>query len=168
MRDGEDYLEVTVAERLTGAHAAGDTRFAVRVRVSGMSAILTAETLCWVDLPALSAFAEQLRVLEERRQGSAALESMSPGELRFEVRATDRARHMAAVGQVGRWLGAGCGEPYWSAVAFRVPFCPTELPALVREFSALAVAPDAEPGAQQTAGACRLSVTHSSPSPRAC
>ncbi len=146
VRDGEDYLELAVAERGATVHDAGDTRFAVRVRVSGMCTVLTAESLCWVDLVALATFAGQLRVLEERRQGSAALESMSPGELRLEVRSTDRAGHMAAVGQVGRWLGVGSGEPYWSAVAFRVPFCPTELPALVREFAALASATDAEPG----------------------
>ena len=146
VRDSDDYLELTVAERCTIVHGLGDTQFTVRVRVSSLFAAFTAEALCWVDLRALVAFAEQLRVLEERRQGSAALESMSPGELRLEVRSTDRAGHVAAVGQVGRWLGVGSGEPYWSAVAFRVPFCPTELPALVREFSALATAPEAEPG----------------------
>ena len=145
VRDGDGSLELTVAERSTVVHDAGDTQFAVRVRVSGLRTVLTAESLCWVELRALAAFAEQLRLLEERRQGAAALESMSPGELRLEIRATDRAGHMAAVGQVGRWLGVGSGEPYWSAVTFRVPFCPTELPALVREFSALAIAPDAEP-----------------------
>lgn len=147
VRDGDDYLEVTVAERLTGAHAAGDTRFAVRVRVSGLSAVFTAESLCWVERRALAVFAEQLRILEERRQGSAVLESMSPGELRLEVRSTDRAGRVAAVGQVGRWFGVGSREPYWSAVAFVVPFCPTELPGLVQELNALAIAPDAEPGA---------------------
>ena len=143
MRDGEDYLELAVTDRLTVIHDAGDTRFAVRVRVSAHDTVFTAETWCWVQLHVLSTFAEQLRVLEERRQGSAAMESMSPGELQLEIRSTDRAGHMAAVGQVGHWLHSGCGEPSWSAVAFRVPFCPSELPALVREFSALAVAPDA-------------------------
>jgi len=142
VRDGEDYLELVVAERSAVVHDAGDTRFDVRVRVSGLHAVLTADVSCWVESRALAAFADQLRALEERRQGSAVLESMSPGELRVEVRSTGRAGHVAAVGQVGWWLGVGAGEPYWSAVAFRVPFCPTELPALVREFSALAVAQD--------------------------
>lgn len=146
IRDGDDYLEITVAERSTVAHDAGDTLFSVRVRVGGLSTALTAESLCWVGLGALAAFAGQMQTLEQRRQGSAVLESMSPGEFRLEVRATDRAGHMAAFGQVGRWLGVGRGEPYWSAVAFRVAFCPTELPALVREFAALSTAPDAEPG----------------------
>lgn len=144
VRDGEDYLELAIAERCRVVHGLGDTRFVVRVRVGGLSAAFTAEALCWVDLSALAAFAEQLRVLEEQRQGSATLESMSPGEFQVEVRNIARAGHMAAVGQVGRWLGVGSGEPYWSAVTFRVLFCPSELPVLVREFSALAVAPDAE------------------------
>jgi hypothetical protein len=38
-------------------------------------------------------------VLEERRQGEARLESMSPGELLIVVRSTDRAGHMGAVPQ---------------------------------------------------------------------
>ena len=152
VRDGDNHLELAVSERATSPHDAGDTRFTVRVRVDGLFAAFTAESLCWVDLRALATFAEQLRELEVRRQGSAVLESMSPGELRLEVRSTDRAGHMAAVGQVGWWLGVGSGEPYWSAVAFRVPFCPTELPALVREFIALAVAPDAEPVAAADGG----------------
>lgn len=147
VRDGDDYLELNVAERGSTVHDAGDTRFTVRVRVSGLHTVLSAESSSWVDFRVLAVFAEQLRVLEERRQGSAALESMSPGELRLEVRSTDSAGHMAAVGQVGRWLGIGSGEPYWSAVAFRVPFYATELPALAREFAALGSAPDAEPDA---------------------
>ena len=144
VQDRNDFVEVEVEERATSVWDAGDTRFAVRVRVSSLFSVFTGESLCWVDLPSLDTFARQLRVLEELRQGSAVLESMSPGELRLEILATDRAGHMAAVGQIGWWLGIGSGEPYWSAVAFRVPFCPTQLPALVREFSALAVAPQPE------------------------
>jgi hypothetical protein len=140
VRDGNDFLEVIVADRCTVVHAVGDTQFTVRVQVSNLNTVFAVESLCWVSLPELVAFAEQLRVLEERRQGSAVLGSMSPGELRLEIRTTDRAGHVAVVGQIGRWLGVGSGEPYWCAVAFQVPFCPTELPALVSEFSALAVA----------------------------
>jgi hypothetical protein len=102
-----------------------------------MSTILTSEALCWVEFGAIAAFADQLRSLEKRRQGVATLTSMSPGELEVAICSTDRSGHVAAEGQIGRWLGVGLGEPYWSSVAFRVPFCPTELPALVREFAAL-------------------------------
>jgi hypothetical protein len=142
VRAGEDYLELAVTDRSTGVDDAGDTRFAVRVRVSAHDTVFSAQTWCWVGLSVLAAFAEQLRALEERRQGSAALESLSPGEFRLEVRSTDRAGHVAVIGQVGHWFRREAGEPYWSAVAFHVPFCPSELPALVREFEALAVAPE--------------------------
>lgn len=97
VRDGDDYLELTATELYTLVYGEGDTRFVVRVRVSSLFAEFTAESLCWVELRALAAFVEQLRVLEERRQGAAAVESMSPGELRLEVSTIDRAGHVAAV-----------------------------------------------------------------------
>jgi hypothetical protein len=89
---------MTVVERSVVVRDVGDTRFAVRVRISGINTVFTAEGLRWVELRALVAFSEQLRVLEERRQGSASLESMSPGELQLQIRSTDRAGHMAAIG----------------------------------------------------------------------
>jgi hypothetical protein len=153
VRNADDYFEMTVAERSPAARDAGDTRFAARLRVSGIDSVFTADAQCWVELQALAAFAEQLRVLEERRQGTASLESMSPGELRLQICNTDRTGHMAAIGQVGRRFVTGSAEPCWSAVAFRVPVCPTELPALVREFVALASAPNAEPEGAAGGGA---------------
>ena len=99
IRDGEDFLELAVTERgAAGSPDAGDTRFAVRVRVIGKDTVFTGETWCWVGRRVRSAFAQRLRELEERRQGSAALESMSLGELKLEVRSTDRAGHVAAFG----------------------------------------------------------------------
>jgi hypothetical protein len=143
IRDGEDFLELAVTDRgAAGSPDVGDTRFAVRVRVTSKDTVFTGETWCWVERRVLSAFAQQLRELEERRQGPAALESMSPGELKLEVRSTDRAGHVAAFGQVGHWCYGGADAPHWSAVTFGIPFCPSELAALVREFGDLAVAPD--------------------------
>jgi len=138
VRDGEDFLGLTVTDRgAAGTPGAGDIRFAVRVRVAGKDTVFTGETWCWVEGRVLAAFADQLRALEELRQGAAALESMSPGELRLEVRSTDRAGHMAAFGQVGHWCYSGAGGRHWSAIAFGIQFSPSELPPLVREFSAL-------------------------------
>jgi hypothetical protein len=143
VRDGEDFLELAVTDRgAPGAPDAGDTRFVVRVRVTSKDTVFTAETWCWAELRALAAFAGQLRALEERRQGVAVLESMSPGELRLEIRSTDRAGHVAATGQVGHWCYGGTGQPLWSAIGFGIPFCPTELPALVQEFGSLVESAD--------------------------
>ena len=139
LRDGEDYLELTP----TPDPEAGGIRAEVRIRVRGMNTLFTAETSCWIDSRAMAEFADQLRVLEKRRKGVAALKSMSPGELLLEIRSTDRSGHMAAFGQVGHWFCSQPGNPYWSAVVFSIPFCPSELEALVGEFAALAFNPTA-------------------------
>ncbi|MDB5307173.1 MAG: hypothetical protein JWO38_1375 [Gemmataceae bacterium] len=142
VRDGEDFLELEVTERVPeGVPCAGDIRFAVRVRITSKDTVFSAETWAWVEAPVMTTFAEQIRTLEKQRQGSAALESMSPGELRLDVRGYDRAGHIAAVGQVGHWCYGGVGGPYWSAVSFGIAFCPSELPALVRYFEGLVESP---------------------------
>jgi len=139
VRDGEDFLELDATEQVPAElPSTGDTRFAVRVRVSGKNIVFTAETWAWVDARVLAAFSSQLRELEARRQGSATLESMSWDELKLEVCSTDRAGHVAACGQVGHWCHGADGQARWSVVGFGIPFCPTELPALVREFEGLA------------------------------
>jgi hypothetical protein len=142
VRDGKNFLELTVTDRGdAGTQGGGDARFAVRVGVTSMATAFSAETWCWVELGMLTAFAKQLRELEERRQGAASLESMSPGELRLEVRSTDLAGHMAAFGQVGHWCHTGTASPQWCVIAFGIPFCPSELPGLLRELGDLTVVP---------------------------
>jgi len=144
VQDGEDFLGLTVIWRAAaGTQEAGNTRFAVRLRVTSHDTAFTAETWCYVELRVLAAFAEQLRRLEESRQGSAVLESMTPGELCLEIRITDRAGLVAAFGQVGHHCYRGTGQALWTVLPFAIPFCPTELPSLVREFADLATAPPA-------------------------
>ncbi len=140
----EDFLELRVTEREPArSPCSGDTRFAVRVRVASPDTAFSAETWCWIALRVLASFAEQLQLLEERRQGSAVLESMSPGELQLEIRVTDRAGHVGAFGQVGHHCHGGTGQALWSVIAFAIPFCPTELPDLVQEFARLTTTQDA-------------------------
>lgn len=141
IRDGENLLKLTATHRSNTVYDAGNTQFAIRIHITDQKTIFAAETGCWIELRMLVAFAEQLCALEEQRQGSAALQSMSPDEFQLEIRSIDPIGHMAAVGQVGHWFHTGSGDPYWSDVKFRVPFCPSELPTLVREFRALAVTP---------------------------
>lgn len=135
--DGLDYLELTVTHRgPPGAQDAGDTAFGVRVRVHSMDTVFTGETTCYVRLGALVEFAQQLKILEERRQGSAVLDSANPGELVLDIRSVDRMGHIAAVGQVGHWCCWSEREPQWSAIGFSIGV--SDLPKLLREFSALA------------------------------
>lgn len=132
-----DFLE------LTGVRSAGDLEFAVRVHVATFRGVFHGETTCWVELTALVAFTEELRRLELQRIGSAKLESMSPGELLLEIRVVDRAGHVSAVGRVGlRGLVDGRAAE-GSTIAFHIPFCPSALPDLVREFRSLATDPEA-------------------------
>lgn len=88
-----DFVEIVRQER--DSH---DVRLTVSVRRAGFSA--TADT--WVCADAWHAFAQQLAILEERRQGEARVESMSPEELMLIVRSVDRAGHLGVEGQLAR------------------------------------------------------------------
>jgi hypothetical protein len=133
-QSGDDYLELTPIEQtLEGVPGFGDTSFSVRVRCGSFSG----ETTVYIEAGELSEFAEELRRVEEARQGAAAVESMSPGELLLEVRITDRAGHAAVIGQVGSWSFVGFDSAHWNVVGYRIPFCPTLLPQIRREFRAL-------------------------------
>ena len=142
LQDGQSYLELEVTEQLPlGSQRAGDTRFAVRVRMGGHETRFSAESWAWVDVSALAGFAQDLRILENVRQGSTGiLSAMSPDEFRMEIRSTDHAGHMGVFGWLAHHCYCGVGGPHLSKVTFGIPFCPTELPGLVREFDRL-VAP---------------------------
>lgn len=75
----------------------GDLLLFVRVRRAGFSA----EIDTWVQQTAWFAFTQELVILEERRQGEARLESMSPGELSLVFRSLDRTGHVGVEGVVG-------------------------------------------------------------------
>lgn len=134
----DSYLELHMAEQMPlDVQGAGDTLFVVKVRVSGYETVFSAESRAWVEAPVLVAFTRQLRDLEKRRQGSAVLESMAPGELRLEVRSYGRVGRVGAFGQLGHWCQSEADGRYWSVVSFGFPYCPTELPGIIREFEEL-------------------------------
>ncbi len=134
LQAGEDYLELTPIEQTPeGVPGLGDTRFAVRVRCGSFSA----ETTAYIEAGGLSSFADELHRVEEARQGAAAVESMSPGELLLEVRIIDRAGHAAVLGQVGSWCFRGLDGPHWNVVGYCIRFCPSLLPQITREFRTL-------------------------------
>jgi hypothetical protein len=137
IRSGEDYLELTpVSRTLEHLPGAGNTCFAVRVKCGSFSA----ETTAYIEAGDLRDFADAMRGLEKSRQGVISLESISPGELRLELRITDRAGHVAAFGQVGGWCFAG-SDRHWNVVRYFIPFCPTLLPQMTPEFQAFAEDP---------------------------
>jgi hypothetical protein len=135
IRNHEDYLELVLLNRTpAGVPGAGDTCFSAHVRYGSFSA----ETTAYVEAGEIQSFSEELRRVEEARQGAAVVESMSPGELRLEIRITDRAGHAAALGQVGKWSFSGICDHWWNVVGFCIPFCPSLLPQISREFQELA------------------------------
>src|SRR5262249_42563853 len=126
IREDSDSLEVVVTDRVP-AHlpSAGDVRLTVAVRAQGF----TGEGWAWVEAPRLQHFIGQLRELEARRNDSAELESISPGQFRLRVFSTDRAGHLAIAGRLAR------GE---QVLEFSFGFCPSLLPGVVAAFVAIA------------------------------
>jgi hypothetical protein len=123
--DLNDYISIERAEP-----SDDDVLVVVEVRCRGFVGRIDTWILrdVWID------FCRQLSTLEERRQGEATIESISPKELRVTFRSTDRAGHMAVDGHVG-YRGAR-GEALLSFSP--MPFEPSMLPSLVREARAIA------------------------------
>ena len=120
--DSGDFLSI---ERRDDDGPSGDILVVVEVRCRGF----TARIDTWVVREAWAAFCEQLDKLEESRQGSATVESISPKELRLTIRSTDRAGHMGIEGFVG-YRGT-FGE---TLLLFSVlPVDPSSLPQLARD-----------------------------------
>jgi hypothetical protein len=79
-----DLLEI---ERAHSGADAYDLLLLLRVSFRGFAA----ETDTWVSRAAWLGFTQDLVLLEERRQGEARLESISPGELSIVIRSIDQA-----------------------------------------------------------------------------
>lgn len=73
----------------------------VRLKVVVKSNGFTGGTKCWVISEAMQVFCQSLINLNEKRSGSALLESMSPGELAINVHSIDTLGHMAVSGKLG-------------------------------------------------------------------
>ncbi len=118
-----DFLEI---ERAASDVDRYDVRLLVRVQFHGFSA----EIDTWVLRASWLGFAQQLGVLEARRQGEAKLE----GELSITIRSTDRAGHMGVEGTVG-----ARGYNYGASLRIAVlVFDPSQLPALVHHARVIA------------------------------
>ena len=97
--EGTSQFEIVVAEveAPTPQSSGGDVRVDIRVRFGDFSGVADA----WILREVWHGFIESLRTLERRRQGEAAVRSISPGELSLRVFSLDRAGHMAVEGEVG-------------------------------------------------------------------
>jgi hypothetical protein len=127
IREGSDEIEIEVVDR---APFRGDVEFSVDVSSSGY----TGRGFAWVDGTQLADFITHLAALEEHRQGSAQLESMSKGEFVLRVASVDRKGHMAVSGQISAYKYQSEARPYRHAVEFGFEFDPTALPAVLAAF----------------------------------
>ena len=87
---------------------------------------------CWVHREAAIEFCSQLQALEHSRRGEAALESISPGELKLVIKSVTSRGNMAVVGSIARQVYAGEGS-YSHRLDFGFGFDPSQLAVLMRE-----------------------------------
>ena len=130
MRLGSDAGDHVMIEAADSGGDTYDVLLIVRVQYRGFAAQID----CWVQRAAWLGFTQDLVALEERRQGEARLESISPGELSIVVRSTDRAGHVGVEGTVG-----ARGFDYAASLHFGVIVLdPSQLPAIVHGARAIA------------------------------
>ncbi len=131
IREGDNFLEVIALERITGnLPTLGDTRFEIRVQSFGFAG----QGWTWIDALSLRSFAEQLRKLENQRQGKAELESMSPREFWLNISSTDSLGHMALFGRLCQFeVGSKCEH----LLDFGFSFDPSILPSIIKDFQTI-------------------------------
>jgi hypothetical protein len=136
IRAGDDSVEIEVLECTPPSQPrSGDTRLRVVVSSEGFSGSGTV----WIGSEELAQFVRQLTELELRREGSATLESMSPGELVLCIHAIDSWGHMAVKGQLAQQKHfGGARGPYPHRVEFGFDIDPMVLPPVLSEFQAIA------------------------------
>ena len=144
----EDFVEIDLARQETDElPSRGDAYLTIRVSAAGF----TGHNDLWVLAPVLRSFCQALVALERERRGEAALESISPDELRLVVRSVDSCGHMVIKGSTGYAVQREHSRP-WHSVDFGFEFDPSQL---IRAASVDWVRRNAEPagganGSQQT------------------
>ena len=130
LSDGGDQIEIRVTEVAAPVRPhsdGGDVRLDVRLQCERF----TGSGVSWIARDAWQLFLEQLERLDDRREGEAVVESISPNALRLRIFATDRAGHLAITGQV---RARSVPDLRWEFGAMR--FDPTLLPQLLNELRA--------------------------------
>ena len=128
--DGVTQVEVVVtdvAAPVPPHSTGGDVRLHIRLTCEGF----TGAGSSWIAHDVWQRFLRQLERLEDRREGEAVVDSMSPDDLRVRIFVTDRAGHVAIDGQVRT---RSVRDLRWQFGA--IPFDPTLLPPPLGELRA--------------------------------
>ena len=99
LTDGIARVEIAVvdvAAPIPPHSAGGDVRVQVGLTCDGF----IGNGSSWIARDVWQRFIRALEHVDDRREGEAVVESMSPDELRLRIRVTDRAGHIAVDGQV--------------------------------------------------------------------
>jgi hypothetical protein len=137
LESAEALLEIGRVEWATPGPTDEDLLLNVTIR----SYHYSADGKRWVVAEDWQRFLCELRVLEERRQGSAVLVGASPDDLRIQFFSTDYLGHMAVRGHVG-WSAPG---GHRQRLQFGFDFEPDRLPAVLAGFVGLAAQRESDP-----------------------
>jgi hypothetical protein len=91
-----DIAVTEVAAPIPPLSAGGDVRLQVRLTCEGF----TGTGSSWIARDGWQRFLRELERLDDRRDGEAVVESMSPEDLQLRICVTDRGGHVAVGGQV--------------------------------------------------------------------
>ncbi|MGF1479592.1 MAG: hypothetical protein ACFB4I_08880 [Cyanophyceae cyanobacterium] len=131
IREGVHFVEMMVVERIPKhLPTPGDTHFRIKVQSHGF----TGQGWTWIGAPSLENFVEQLRKLENHRQGSGELSSLSPQQFWLQISSVDSLGHIAVAGQLAQ-LGHGVGGEHLLKFGFELD--PNTLLSIVKNFEAV-------------------------------
>ena len=103
-------------------------------RAYGFSAIVSG---VWLSADDMRVFLTELVRLEQLREGSASLESMSPGEVVLSLQKADRAGHMIARLALFRTISGMVPQPVTQRLSIAFEIDVSLLPQVVRRFRQL-------------------------------
>jgi hypothetical protein len=105
----KEFIELTELDRNpSGTPCAGDIQINVSVKLQEFGGRYSE---VWLEFSAMKCFLTQIEALEEFRQGSAKISSMSPEEFSFEIRSSDKLGHMEIEVSLQRYQHSG--PKYW-------------------------------------------------------
>lgn len=127
IRAGDDFLEMIATYREPNLY----TQFEIKVQSFGFAGQGSAT----IDALNLRSFDEQLRELENKRQGKAELSSISSREFWLKICSIDGLGHMGVFGRLHRFY---FGVRHEHLLEFGFCFDPSLLPSIVKHFEAIA------------------------------
>ncbi len=107
IENGRDSIDIKFEfENETSLPSYGDARVTVAVSSNGYSG----SSAAWLSSEEIEKFSLALIKLENDRKGEAIIRSMSPGELKLKIYATNSRGHMAISGLIGEPVQSGIDD----------------------------------------------------------